>query len=193
MGGAAAYNEIANSVKAYIEGCKTQGAESRQVSTQGSVIIQAVSDAVIETISAGGAFGGYAGVAGSVSINTIGNTVEAYIKNSTVTADDNVYILADSHNTIYGYGGALAGGLVGVSGAVVVNTEENTTRAYIIGSSVTARGTGSAVTVKKWNDAGDESTENLKGLFVIADCDDSIKMYSGQQPGERELCPDKLR
>ena len=34
---------------------------------------------------------------GSVSINTIGNTVEAYIKNSTVTADDNVYILADSH------------------------------------------------------------------------------------------------
>ena len=62
LGGAAAYNEIANSVKAYIEGCKTQGAESRQVSTQGSVIIQAVSDAVIETISAGGAFGGYAGV-----------------------------------------------------------------------------------------------------------------------------------
>jgi len=183
LGGAAAYNEIANLVKAYIEDCKTTGMDNRQVHTEGSVTIQAVSDATIETISAGGAFSGYAGVAGSVSINTIGNTVEAYIKNSTVNADDNIYILADSHNTIHGYGGALAGGLIGVSGAVVVNTAENTTRAYIIGSSVTARGTGSEVTVKKWNDAGDESTEDLKGLFVIADCDDSIKIYSGATAG----------
>ena len=49
------------------------------------------------------------GVAGSVSINTTGNTVR-HIKNSPF-ADDNVYIWLIPTNTIHGYGRTPAGGL----------------------------------------------------------------------------------
>lgn len=182
LGGAAAYNEIGNTVKAYVEGCKPQGTD-KWISSSGSLTVNGKSSATIETISAGGAFGGYFGAAGSVTINTMGNTVEAYIKDSVVDVDDHVYVLAESDNTIHGYGGALAGGLVGISGAVVVNTVENTTKAYILHSSVMASGTGSAIPVKTWNANGEESTEDLKGLFVIADCSDTVEMYSGAAAG----------
>ncbi|MDD3898720.1 MAG: hypothetical protein PHE82_07215, partial [Syntrophomonadaceae bacterium] len=182
LGGAAAYNEVTNVVKAYVQGCKTQGTEIKHINSTGSLTIKGESAATIETISAGGA-GGKLGAAGSVSINTIGNTVEAYINDSTVGVEDNVYLLADSDNVIHGYGGALAGGLVGISGAVVVNTVENTTRSYILHSTVTASGTGSNVVVKNWDGDGDESTEDLQGLFVIASCNDLIELYSGAAAG----------
>ena len=55
----------------------------------------------------------WAGVSGTVAVNIIEGNVEAYIADSTVFADNNIYILADSESAIESYGGALGGGLIG--------------------------------------------------------------------------------
>ncbi|KUG05437.1 hypothetical protein ASZ90_017119 [hydrocarbon metagenome] len=180
IGGAAAYNEINNTVKAFVD----QGTTGSILNTTGSVLILASSVSTIDSISAGGSFSCGGSVAGSVSINLIGNITEAYIVNSTANADDNIYLLADSESIINGYGGAMAGGLVGVGAAVVVNTVENTTRAYVDHAVIEALGTGDELNTKDWTEDGTESNDALhQGLAIIADCDDVITMYSGALSG----------
>ncbi len=180
IGGAAAYNEINNTVKAFVD----KGTNGSVLNTSGSIIILASSVSTIDSISAGGSFSCGGSVAGSVSINLIGNDTEAYIIHSTANADDNIYLLADSESTINGCGGAMAGGLVGVGAAVVVNTVENNTRAYADHAAIKALGTGDELNIKYWTETGTESNDGLlKGLAIIADSDDVITMYSGALSG----------
>jgi hypothetical protein len=94
---------------------------------------------------------------------------EAFIHDSQVDAQNNVVVSAEAENVLSVIAGQVAAGFVGAAGTVVVNTMENTTRAYIDDSTVTALGSGLATPVKKWNSAtGVETLENISGLAVIA-------------------------
>ncbi|MBW8381747.1 MAG: hypothetical protein K0M69_04360, partial [Youngiibacter sp.] len=171
IGAGAAYNEIGNTVKAYADSA------SKLVSS-GSILIIAKSDSTIETIAAGGS-GGSVALAGSAAINLIGNRTESYVDHSTAEAAGNVYILADSLNKINAYGGALTGGAIGIGAVAVVNNVENTTLAYSSYSDIKAKGTKEELDVKSWDYLGVESLVKAKGLFIVADCDDKVTVYSG--------------
>jgi len=172
LGAGAAYNEIGSTVKAYAD-------TSSVLTSKGSILLIAKSDATIETIAAGGSLSSGASVAGSAVINILGNDTEAYMDHSTADADGNVHILADSQNTINAFGGALAGGAIGVGAVAVVNDVENTTLAYSSHSDIKARGKKEELDVKSWDESGAESLVKAKGLFIVADCDDKVTVYSG--------------
>lgn len=147
-----AVNDIDNTIQAYVDNGK--------VDADGGVTIEAISDATIKALTLGIAVGasagsgGFAGSgAGAGSGNEINNTVQAYVANSPgasnkgVYADGNILIRADDTAGIY----AIAGGLgvaVGVGGygsaaatvgvGVADNDIENTVKAYVSGSTVSA-------------------------------------------------------
>jgi filamentous hemagglutinin family protein len=172
IGGAAAYNEIANITRVHAD-------DSTLTSTAGSLALSAASEGEIETIAAGGSVGGKVGVAGSVAINLIASDTLAYLNNTDATANGNVTILADADNTLQTYAGSLGGGAVGIAGSVVVNTLDNDTRAYISEGRVEAKGNGAAATVKSWNAVtGVESTEGVQGLAVVASSREKIDSRS---------------
>ncbi len=173
VGGAVSYNEIANKISAYIDGSTTTVS-----SLSGTITITALSESEIFNISAGVAGSGVASVAGSVSVNLIANDIVSSISGSTVTAEDNLYLLADSFDKITAIVGTISGaGAVGVGGAVVVNELSNTTKAFIADdATVVARGNGGAITIKDWidNAEGTETTESMKGVAVVASAEDRI-------------------
>ncbi|MHC4507326.1 MAG: FG-GAP-like repeat-containing protein, partial [Planctomycetota bacterium] len=172
IGGSAAYNEINNRIESFID-------DATVTSNNGSVHVLARSEATIENISAGGA-GGIVGIAGSVGINLMSNQVTARITHATVTANDNVTVLADSINSITAFGGTLGVGYVGIGGTVFVSSLENTTRAFIDHSTLVARGNGAVATVKTFNPlTGVVGTETVRGLVVIASSLEDMEMISG--------------
>jgi len=167
IGGSAAYNDIGNTVKAYTEGAV--------LTSGGSIALSALSLPAIETIAVGGGFSGTASVAGSVAINFMENDVLAYLQNSTVTAENNIAVVADSHNTTDTYGGTIAGGVAaGIGGTVVVNVLENDTDAFITTSTVQARGSGVASPVMSW----DTAKGTVSGLAVVAECTEKVDVFA---------------
>ncbi|MBD3316856.1 MAG: hypothetical protein GF344_13800, partial [Chitinivibrionales bacterium] len=177
VGGAASYNKIHSSVEAYAYGATL-------AASGGSIRIRANESSSIETIAASGAGGAYVGLAGSVAINIMDNTVVAYISTSTATAHDNILVQAVSDNEIKTYGGSAGGAIVGIAGSVSINTIHNTTEAFIDKSTVAAYGDGGYSVIKDWNpSSGTETTESIKGLAVIADADESIESFSGSIAG----------
>jgi trimeric autotransporter adhesin len=175
VAGALVVNDIENQVNAKIISASV-------TSTQGSVIVSADSRDSVQTISVGGSIGGKVGVAGSVSVSMMGNTVAAEITGSTVIADDNVLVLANSQNTISFYGGTLSvGGAAGVGGSANVNTVSNITRAVINGNSnVTAKGNASISVPKA--DASNQ-TELIQGVAVVATNSEKIDVWTANIAG----------
>jgi RTX calcium-binding nonapeptide repeat (4 copies) len=160
VGGAASYNDIQNHVRSYIDGS--------EVHSKGSVFVKAEELATIEEIAIG-ANAGFVGIGGNVSVNLMQSNTEAFIHHSQVDATNNMVVSAESENALGIAAGQVAAGFVGAAGTVVVNTMENTTRAYIDDSTVSALGVGSATQVKKWNSStGEETLEDVSGLAVVA-------------------------
>ncbi|HHV64893.1 MAG TPA: hypothetical protein GXX46_07465, partial [Peptococcaceae bacterium] len=178
LGAAAAYNEITNTVKAYVGDSQ---AGKTVLRAGGDVIIQSRSTATISTIGAGGSFGAYFGGSATVVINLITDQVYAYFINADVTAEGNVYLLAESSNATNSYGGSFGGGAVGFGAADIVNILKNTTKAYIEQSIVKAQGNGAAVGVPDWDEDGNRQTsaQEVNGLIVIASNQEAITVYSG--------------
>src|SRR4029078_906469 len=99
----------------------------------------------------GGNFSGFVSIGGSVSVNMIATNVNAYISGGTVTADDNITILAAQTGTIDNKGGVLnVGFAAGYGASVVVNTTDNVTLAYINNAAVTAKGNGGTAAGHRW-------------------------------------------
>lgn len=162
----AAYNDIANRVRAFLDGSS--------VTTDGSVLVTADSEADIDTVAVGIGASGSVGVAGSTAINKLRNEVVAEIVNgSTVAADDNVQVAAANENDLLVIAGTGAGGgSGGGGGAVVVNIVDNDTTARIAGSSVRADANGAPVAAYSGETAeGDEDADAtllVKGVVVDA-------------------------
>ncbi|MEB3294495.1 MAG: DUF4347 domain-containing protein, partial [Synechococcales bacterium] len=175
VAGTLVVNDIDNDITAKI-------ANATVTSTQGSVIVSADSQDSVQTIAVGGSIGGKVGVAGSVAISMMGNTVTAEISNSTVTADDNVLVLANSQNMINFYSGTLSvGGAAGVGGSANVNTVANETKAAITGNaSVTAKGNATA-SIPKADASG--QTELMQGVAVVATSREEINLYTANIAG----------
>lgn len=174
VGASAAYNDIANTVRA-------SGTNATLTSSLGSVALASESASAISTIAVGGSGGGVAGIAGSAAINLIDNTVESFISGGSVTADDTVAVTADSHNNTDIYGGTISvGGAVGLGGSAAVNVLTGVTRAYIAdGAAVTGLGK-EAVTVP--NAAG-TGTTSLRGVGVIARSSDDVDVITANASG----------
>ncbi len=167
VGAATAYNDLGSTIRA--------SSSDATLNAGTSLSVQAQSTASIETIAVGGSVSYYAGVAGSVAVNRTHDTIEASLKNGTyATAQDNATLLASADNTTTTTGGALAGGAAGVGGTVVVNSIRNATQAFVDSSTVFAYGKGGTVGVDSWDNVGNESTDNMRGLAVVATAQESI-------------------
>ena len=166
IGAAVSYNEIANTITAYIS-------SSNASSTGGSVYINATSTPTIDT-SYAGVSGGLAGIAGSVAVNVLQSGVTAYIVGSIVNAFANILVSAQSTDILQVIAGTLAVGTAGIGGTVVVNTIDNTTLAYLDGSTVAAAGQGPSFSLDYTDPgSGSQNSESFNGLAVVASSTES--------------------
>ncbi len=136
---ATAINRISSQVEAYIQGA---GGETAPVIaspslTEQDVVLSASSDATIQSLAAGVAIGGAGGGVGSIAINILSNTVNAYIDDGAqVTALDNIGVEATNENTIQDIAGGLAIGATTAAAGLStgVNYIGSGTYAYISGA-----------------------------------------------------------
>ena len=157
------FSKVANQVHSNI-------GELAFVATNGNVIVTANEDTSIKDTAVGVSVGAAAGVAGNVAINTIANDIEASIYDKAkISAGNNVLVQAEMNNKLSSSARSLAGGFIGQGGTVMVNTFDNSTRAFIDkDSTVLANGSGPSLTINKWDSAGNQTVEKLDGLAVIA-------------------------
>ncbi|RLD99246.1 MAG: hypothetical protein DRI92_02610, partial [Aquificota bacterium] len=168
VGAAVVYSRVANDVKAF-----TQNADITSV--QGSVALDANSEASVLAVAAGAAVSSNTfGMAGSVVVNRVANTTQAYISSSHVEADDSLVTVAQGSNEIDVYDGTFSGGgSFSVGGSATVNVVENTTDAHISDSDVEAKGNGT-YSVPKADGSGD--SEDVRGVAVVAISDDDLSL-----------------
>ncbi len=172
VGAAVAYNNISNNIQAY--------SQDSTINTAGNVLINADNQGTIETVATGASVGLYAGIAGSVAVNQMSNSVSAYLQGGTLTAQGSVGVLANSVNTLTTYGGTLSGGLAGVGGTVVVNNVDNSTNAYLTGATINALGNQS-LNIPKADGSGTQVAIN--GLGVIATSKEDLSVIIGTVSG----------
>lgn len=174
VGASAAYNDIANAIRASSTGATL-------TATQGSITLASDSASTITTISAGGSGGGAVGIAGSAAINLVGNTVESFISGGSATADGSVAVTANSANQTDIYGGTVSiGGAVGLGGSAAVNVLSGITRAYLADNAVV---TGLGRTAVLAPDAAGTGTVSLRGVGVIARATDDVGVITANGSG----------
>ena len=103
------------------------------------VVVQAQStEKMLNLVVAGGA--GFVGVSGAVGVTLIGSNTTAFIGhnaqinqvgNASAAATQSVYVNASNDVHVTSFVGAIAGGFVGVGGAVAVGSLKNNTKAEI--------------------------------------------------------------
>ena len=138
--------------------------------TAHGVIVQAESTESILHIVAAGGGGLYAGVAGAVGVSLINTTTDATIgldaiindfDPSAANADQSVYVNASDNFSLQAYIVGVAGGFVGVAGAVDVGTLTNNAAAVIQG--------GALVDAKDNVEVNAISEQSLTGYVISGD------------------------
>ncbi len=137
IAGSISANFIDNDTKAFVSGTTLDAA---------SLSLLAIEKGGIRSLTAAGSGAplkeGIA-VAGSISVNAIIDTVEAYLLGATATLDEGSSIKARNESQIWAIGGAVAyGGKGGIGVGIAANVmgtddDPNVTRAYIENSTVT--------------------------------------------------------
>lgn len=158
-------NQLSTSTRAGVSG-------STLTSSAGSVLLNASSTDVIKTVGVGAAVAGAAAAAGSVVVNKLTSDTSAFIDSSaTVTAYNNVGVLAFTDDSIEASGGALGVGVgaVGIGAVSVVNTLKSTTDAHISGAGtvVTANANDDASYITE-KDSTLSSTPDLSGITGVS-------------------------
>ncbi|MCG8653511.1 MAG: hypothetical protein MI861_26980, partial [Pirellulales bacterium] len=174
VGAALSFNITNNTTEAVID-------QSTVTATDGSVTVVATSDADVDTVTAGVAAGQQTGVGGSISTVVLTNETEARMTSSTVTADRNLLVRADSDGEVNTFAGAVGFGkqAVGVGASLAVSVIDNSTKAYIDESTVAAKANDSeTITVQDWDDRVDESEVTASGLAVIASNTEDLNLIS---------------
>jgi len=133
IAGAYSHNDLASTTEARID-------HSRVDAT--GLTLDVDVDSAIFSLAAGLSGGGKVGVAGSVGFNTLGNTTEATLDQSTVTLTSGaVNLSAEDKSEIRAIAGAATfGGKAGFGAAVGYNELTGATRAQVLGGSVTGPG-----------------------------------------------------
>jgi hypothetical protein len=157
-------NQLATSTQAGVSG-------STVMSSAGSVLLNASSTDVIKTVGVGAAVAGGAAAAGSVVVNTLTSNTSAFIDSSaTVTAYNNVGVLAFTDDSIEASGGALGVGVgaVGIGAVSVVNTLKSTTDAHISGAGTVVTANANDVSYITEKDSTLSSTPDLSGITGVS-------------------------
>ena len=160
-GAAVAIDKIASNVTANVNG-------STVIANTGNVQVLADRDAdLTHVVVVGGGVGGTVGVAGSVDDNTFSSTSQASVTgSSTVTAYDNVEVLAQGENDVSPLIGTVTvGGSAGIGGSLLLNEYSDNTNAFLEASTVTAAG-NAPLSVPLADGSG--ATTNASGVAVIA-------------------------
>jgi len=173
IGASAAVNVFNNITNAYI-GRPVDGSDTTSITnadSKGTLSVSALTTEDIFNTVAGGSVGGEVGVSGAIGLNIINNSTKAYIgQNSNINKDatyavtgQKVNILANDKTEIENYVGQLsAGGTAGVGAAIVTNTINKNTKAFINGADVYAKD-GISVSANKLNTETDP-TEKINSV-----------------------------
>jgi hypothetical protein len=157
-------NQLSSSTQAGVSG-------GTATSSAGSVLLNARSSDVIKTVGVGVAVAGGAAAAGSVVVNTLTSNTSAFIdSNATVTAYDNVGVLAFADDSIEASGGAMGVGIgaVGIGAVSVVNTLKSTTDAHISGAGTVVTANANTATYITEKDLTLSSTPDLSGITGVS-------------------------
>ena len=111
LGAAWADNTIENDVTAYVK--------NSSVTARSSLVLDADSDSTIKTVAIGGGFGLYVNLTGSIARNTIANNVLTDITNSTVSADQGVFLDAVNSSEISALAGSVSTSAYAAIGASI--------------------------------------------------------------------------
>jgi hypothetical protein len=136
---------VSATTHAYIGANATVNAGSPALGGAGNVLVGAGDDFYHLAI-AGSAAGGYVGVAPAVGVNVISNDTQAFIDHgATVNAANDIVVAAGAKENVIMVGFGVAGGFVGVGGAVDVLSISNKTYASIGDSATVYAGNNVAV------------------------------------------------
>ncbi|MCP4707532.1 MAG: hypothetical protein GY869_02815, partial [Planctomycetes bacterium] len=129
-------------ISGVIDGTITGGGSGFGNTTVHGVVVQAQSNENLFHLSVAGG-GGFVGISGAVTVTLINSDTTAYIganaqinqtdDNSAGHADQSVFVVASNNVQITSFAGAVAGGFVGIGGAVDVGSIKNDTTAKILG------------------------------------------------------------
>ncbi|MCH8129679.1 MAG: hypothetical protein IIC70_07260, partial [Acidobacteria bacterium] len=134
IGAGVATNVVVNDIFAYIDDAEVS-------SLLGDVGLDATSNAVVSSVSIGGAGAGTFALGGAVSVNVVVNEVEAHISNSAWVMAEDVALQARDLSIVTAASGALAGaGNIAIGASIANNNVINATRAHIDGATVEASG-----------------------------------------------------
>ena len=132
VGAAAGYNDVSNSFSAVIDG-------STVTATTGPVALSSNTNAVIKSLTVGGSGAGTFALGGSVSINSISNTLDTHVSNGANVTGAGIGISSADNSTIQTIAGGLGfGGTAGVGAAVAINEISNTVLAHSTSSTLNA-------------------------------------------------------
>src|SRR5262249_14197610 len=92
-----------------------------------------------------GGAAGLVGASGAVGVGSIDSTSTAFVRASDVSSLGGIAVFAEDNARLDSNTGALAGGFVGVGGAVTVGSITNTVRAAALGAHLNATGETSIV------------------------------------------------
>ncbi len=187
LGPAAEVTVVDNNTKAFV-------GTSARVNAREDVEVIAESTQDILSIAGAGALGiGAVGLAGAVPVISIDNETSAYVEGTAdgepatmIDADGNIAISARDRTETDIIAGSLAGGLVGIGGALGVTIIEKDTTAFV-GSNVVvnARGnsSGSVSTCSGMDDQGSLTAKGVKGLSVQAESSEDFSTITGAGAG----------
>ena len=134
VGASLGTNTIADKVTAY--------ADNSTLKAASNIMATAASTSMISSTTAGGSGAGGFALGGSVSLNTLTNTIDAHItSNSQVTAGGAVTISSSDTPSLKTLAGGVAfSGAVAIGAAFSTNKDMDNITAYIDGSTVKANG-----------------------------------------------------
>jgi len=126
-----------------LDGTLTNGGTTLGTTTAHGLVVQANSTEDVFHMAVAGGFG-FVGVSGAVAVTLIDSDTTALIGsgaqinqtdgNAGADALQSVYVTASNDISVMSFAGALAGGAVGVAGAVDVGSAKNDTSAQILGN-----------------------------------------------------------
>ncbi len=124
IGGTVTLNKIENTNYAYVEDSTSD--------VENDILLNADSNYSIDSFNAIAAAGEYAGVAGTVLVNTVKGDTQAYMKKddgSVFVNSDNLTIQANGKTNVKSRVAAASGGAVGIGASVDVTSIDNTVKA----------------------------------------------------------------
>ncbi|PHR81777.1 MAG: hypothetical protein COA59_15145, partial [Colwellia sp.] len=161
---AGAYSE--NTINSVVQGLIENSTISGSLTNKLEMNVAANSSGTIKALAAGGAVGGTASLAGSMTINNIGvdntQSTQAYIKNSNLD-NATINLLAEDERTISSLAGAVSVSKnIGVGAAASINNINNGTEALFDGVTVTGANIVSVAANNK------NKIETISGAIAVA-------------------------